>query len=299
MNPPPAAAPSQVISPQSIAAMLLLALLWGLSIPVTKLGLETMPPMLLTALRYAIAVPLFLVLLPGRGRLPRSALPQVALLGILGIGIGQVSQTLGIIGTSASTGTVISAMIPVFVVIFAAWRLRQRVTGWQRLGIALAFAGIAAVAMGQGGEGAARTTLQGAVLVLLSAVTISLYYVWSIEIAARHGTVAVVVWSTMAGFIAMLPWAVAEARRVPFDLTVEAFAAAAYLGLVVTVAGLFLWLWILRTVPARIAASVQFLQPLVGIAASALAFGDPMGPMFLLGGALVLAGVGLTVMRGP
>lgn len=289
MNPPPVAAPSQVISPQSIAAMLLLALLWGLSIPVTKLGLETMPPMLLTALRYAIAVPLFLVLLPGRGRLPRSALPQVVLLGVLGIGIGQVSQTLGIVGTSASTGTVI----------FAAWRLRQRVTGWQRLGIALAFAGIAAVAMGQGGEGAARTTLQGAVLVLLSAVTISLYYVWSIEIAARHGTVAVVVWSTMAGFIAMLPWALAEARRVPFDLTFEAFAAAAYLGLVVTVAGLFLWLWILRTVPARIAASVQFLQPLVGIAASALAFGDPMGPMFLLGGALVLAGVGLTVMRGP
>jgi len=30
--------------------MLLLAILWGLSIPVTKLGLETMPPLVLTLL---------------------------------------------------------------------------------------------------------------------------------------------------------------------------------------------------------------------------------------------------------
>ena len=38
--------------------MLLLAVMWGLSIPVTKLGLLTLPPLTLTALRFAIAVPL-------------------------------------------------------------------------------------------------------------------------------------------------------------------------------------------------------------------------------------------------
>jgi len=32
-----------------IAAMLLLAVIWGLSIPVTKLGLLTLPPLTLTA----------------------------------------------------------------------------------------------------------------------------------------------------------------------------------------------------------------------------------------------------------
>ena len=41
---------------RSVGAMLLLAVMWGLSIPVTKLGLATMPPLTLTVLRFAIAV---------------------------------------------------------------------------------------------------------------------------------------------------------------------------------------------------------------------------------------------------
>ena len=58
-----------------------------------------------------------------------------------------------------------------------------------------------------------------------------------------------------------------------------------------------IWLWLLRTVPARVAASVQFLQPVFGIGASAAMFGDPMGPLFLAGVALVLMGVGLSMIN--
>jgi hypothetical protein len=42
--------------------------------------------------------------------------------------------------------------------------------------------------------------------------------------------------------------------------------AAAYLGVFVTVAGSFLWLHLLRIVPASTAASVQYLQPIIGVA---------------------------------
>lgn len=82
----------------------------------------------------------------------------------------------------------------------------------------------------------------------------------------------------------------------PFRITAEAAGAALYLGLVVTVAGLFLWLHLLRAVPARIAASVQYLQPIVGVAASAAMFGETMGMLFAAGVILVLAGIALSVM---
>jgi drug/metabolite transporter (DMT)-like permease len=62
-------------SATSIGAMLLLAIMWGLSIPVTKLGLETTPPLTLTALRFAVAVPLLFVLSISQ-RLPMHALEQ-------------------------------------------------------------------------------------------------------------------------------------------------------------------------------------------------------------------------------
>src|SRR3546814_7782065 len=133
------------------------------------LCLVPMPPSTLTALRFAIAVPFLFLIALGRHRMPLRAAPKVAALGLLGIGIGQVSQTFGIAGTSASVGTIISAAIPVFIVLFAALRLGQAVTRVQQLGLAAAFGGIALVAFGSGEEAAdlAQTTPTGALLVLL------------------------------------------------------------------------------------------------------------------------------------
>jgi len=71
--------------------MLLLAVMWGLSIPATKLGLQTVPPLTLTAMRFVVAVPLFLVLVMGKERMPWRALPPISALGVLGISLGQVA----------------------------------------------------------------------------------------------------------------------------------------------------------------------------------------------------------------
>jgi drug/metabolite transporter (DMT)-like permease len=285
---------------RSLAALLLLAVMWGLSIPVTKLGLMALPPLTLTALRFAIAMPLLLIYAVRGPRPPRRALPRLAVLGVLGIGIGQVAQAFGVAGTSASVGTIISATIPVFIVFFAALRLRQPVSNRQKLGLLAAFADITLVALGHGQEAAAasRSTPGGAACVLLSALAIAFYYVWSVELTHEHGTAAVAAWSSLFGLIALLPWAGWEMWRFPVHFTVQATGAAVYLGVVVTVAGLILWLNLLRTVPARIAASVQYLQPVIGIAAASIMFGDKLGATFVSGVLFVLGGLGWT-QRSP
>ena len=281
----------------SIGGMILLAVLWGLSIPITKLGLNSMPPITFTTLRFAFAVPFLFLFAIGRYRIPLAALPHVAALGLVGIGIGNLSQSFGIAEASASVSTIVSATIPVFIVILAAMRLGQSVSRVQQFGLAAAFAGVALVALGQGDatNDLAQTTLTGVALVLLSAVAIAFYYVWSVELAARHGTVTIVIWSTLAGFLSLLPFSAWEVANTSFSVTNEALASALYLGLLVSAVGLFLWLWLLRTVPARVAASVQFLQPVFGIGASAAMFGDRMGPLFVAGVVFVLVGVGLSI----
>ncbi|OLL27211.1 EamA family transporter [Burkholderia sp. SRS-W-2-2016] len=283
---------------RNLGALLLLAVMWGLSIPVTKLGLQTVPPLTLTAMRFGIAVPLLLVfVIAGRHSMPWRALPRVAGLGVLGVGVGQVSQTFGVAGTSASVGTIISATIPIFIVFFAALRLRQPVSKLQQLGLFAAFAGIALVALGHEGATAnAQTTVGGAAWVLLSALAIAFYYVWSVELTAAYGTATVAAWSTLSGFFALIPWTVRELWSVTsFHITAQALFAAIYLGVVVTVAGLFMWLNLLRIVPARVAASVQYLQPVVGVVAASAMFGDQLGASFVVGVALVLAGLALTM----
>lgn len=280
-----------------VAAMLLLAVIWGLSIPVTKLGLLTLPPLTLTALRFLVAVPLLMIFALGRFRVPWRALPSIAALGVLGISVGQVAQAFGVEGTSASAGTIISATIPVFVVIFAALRLKQPVTGRQQLGLLAAFAGIALVALGSGSGAtdASKITVIGSIWMLVSALAIAFYYVWSAQLTEEFGTKAIAAWSTLFGFVALLPFAGWEMSHTPIQLTAQAFWVAVYLGVMVTVAGLFLWLQLLRTVPARVAASVQYLQPVFGIAASAAVFGDKLGLLFAAGVVLIMGGLALAV----
>lgn len=282
-------------SPRNVAAMLLLAVMWGLSIPATKLGVMALPPLTLTALRFAIAVPLLFLLVAGTRFPSRDSLPSLTALGVLGVGIGQVAQTYGVEGTSASVSTIISATIPVFIVIFASIRLRQAISSLQKAGLMVAFTGIALVAIGSEGTAEGSSSLAGVGWALLSSVAIGFYYVWSVQLAARIGSATMAAWSTFFGFISLLPLATWELMTVPVEITGLAVGMAAYLGAVVTVGGMFLWIWLAQRVAAGIVASVQYLQPLIGIAVSAALFGDHLGLTFGMGVAMVLAGLGLSL----
>lgn len=283
------------ISALSIAAMLLLAIIWGLSIPATKLALLDIPPLTLTALRFLVAVPLFLLLASRQLRVPWRAMPSILALGVMGISLGNVAQSFGVAGTSASVATIISATIPIFVVIFAALRLNQAVTVRQWFGLVAAFAGIALVATGSGSEaaGASVTTLSGVAWMLISAVAIAFYYIWSAELSDKFGLMAVAAWNGLAGLVVMIPLAGWEIAHTSFEFTPQAVWLTVYLAIMVTVFGLLLWLYLLRNVPARIAASVQYLQPVLGIGLSAALFGDKLGPLFFAGVALILGGLAL------
>lgn len=286
-----------IASAKSILAMLLLAVMWGLSIPITKLGLETVPPLMFTALRFLVAVPLLLILAAGRLRVPLRAVPSIIALGVMGITLGNVAQSFGVQGTSASVGTIISATIPIFIVIFASVRLGQPVARRHWTGLLAAFGGIALVAVGSGSgvDDLSKTTMAGVMWMLVSALAIAFYYIWSAELTDRCGMLPVAAWNAFAGFIAILPLAAYEMAGASHEVTAQAIWAAIYLGVIVTVAGFLLWLYILRAVPARVAASVQYLQPVFGITAASFMFGDQLSPLFVAGVAVILVGLALAV----
>ncbi|HEV2440409.1 MAG TPA: DMT family transporter [bacterium] len=311
---------------RSLGALFLLAIVWGGSIPLTKLGLRDIPPLTLTALRYLAAAPCFLWLLRGRRLPPPRACAAAAGLGLLGIGVGQVSQTLGVRLTPASVATVISALIPVFVVALAAVRLRQPVGGVQIAGLAAALVGVALVAGGDpralpgalgigpprtGAPGVphpvalagfdtivARGVSAGTGLLLLSSVAVALYYVLSVELIERYSVLTIAAVSSLAGAAALTPIAVWELGHAPMRVTVTGIAVVLYLGLLVTVAGLWIWFGALTRLPARIPAALQYLQPIVGVLASAALFDDRLDRWFWTGTALVLAGIALSAGPG-
>ncbi|OLE32152.1 MAG: hypothetical protein AUI36_29200 [Cyanobacteria bacterium 13_1_40CM_2_61_4] len=151
---------------------------------------------------------MFLAVLVRRPLPPARALAAAGALGVLGVGVGQVSQTLGVLRTTASAATVISATIPLLVVVFAALRLRQPVATRQAVGLVVAFGGIGCVVIGTPDRTApvfAAASLIGDALVLLSAVAVALYYVLSTELAARYSVTTVAALTSLAGAGAVTP----------------------------------------------------------------------------------------------
>lgn len=63
------------------------------------------------------------------------------------------------------------------------------------------------------------------------------------------------------------------------------------------VAGLC-FVWGLRRVPASHASTFTLLEPLVAVVIAGLAFHEELGPLSVVGGALILAGAALVVVRG-
>lgn len=289
--------PPHPLTLKSMVLMLLLALIWGLSIPITKIGLASLSPLGLTVLRFAIAVPPSLLLLIGKPMLPVRVVFLNGALGVLGIGVGQLAQSYGVAYTSASVATVISAAIPLLVAIFAAIHLKQSVSLVQKLGLFAAFAGIALIALGResGSAEALHDNLFGSALLLLSAIAIAFYYVWSVNLTNRYGAIAVSAWSTLFGFLSLLPMAWIELKDTPLLITQDALLCAAYLGLLVTVVGLFLWLNILNAVSASVAASIQYLQPLIGVVAAAYWLNEALDGVFAMGSFLVMLGIVLAI----
>src|SRR5579871_2725696 len=122
----PTETPSSAIPLSAIGALILLAIIWGGSIPATKLALVDTRPLTVTVLRFLSAAPCCLPLLWGK-RLP----PTRPLLIMLGLGalsalVGQTLQVLGVDLTTASVGTMIGATIPIMFVLLAALRLGQK-----------------------------------------------------------------------------------------------------------------------------------------------------------------------------
>lgn len=86
-----------------------------------------------------------------------------------------------------------------------------------------AFVEILLVTVGNGDDllATSSASLIGAVLMVISALALSYYSVWSIELTETHGAVIVAAWSTFFGFLTFLPLAGWEIWQISPQITVE------------------------------------------------------------------------------
>jgi drug/metabolite transporter (DMT)-like permease len=287
----PTASPAPVDA-RAGAAMTLLCLVWSLQQISLKAVADQASPMLMVALRSAIALVLLGLLMRQRGEAPGTGRWQPGLLAgaLFGLEYLLVAQALQL--THASHVVIFLYTAPLFAALGLHLRLpAERLAPLQWAGIVLAFAGIALVFLG--GQGASGGALLGDLLALAAgaawgATTITLR---CSRLAAAPAT-ETQLYQLLGAFALLLP-AAALGGQWHFQPTIQVWGHLAFQALVVSFASFLAWCALLRRYLASQLGAFAFLTPLFGVALGIWLLGERPEAGFIAGSGLVLAGITL------
>ena len=272
----------------AVAALVTAGLLWGTTVPLSKLALQWLAPGWLTVIRFGLAAAVLLA--AGRPGLRAAFTPKILVSGALGYGGSVIVQNAGIARTSVTHAALLIGAVPVLVAIIAAlWHHSvARPVAW--VGFVVSLGGVGLITGGSGGG----ATLAGDGLVLISLLIGATFTVAQVRLLPGRDPVAVTAVQFLAAAVAALAFTLVTegAPAVPAGPgPVLAVGALAAFG---TLVPFTLFAFGQSRVSAEVAGAFLNLEPLVGAIAGVAIFGNPLGPVQVGGGAAIVAGIGLS-----
>ena len=280
----------------------------GSTVVVSKLIAQDIEPFAATVLRHALALPVFLALMRWHGqRLPRVGRRDALLLTVQAAAGSVGYSVLLILGVSlarASDAGIVAGTLPAAAALFSALLLGERPGLRLVLSIALATAGVMAVALApeSAPPGGASTRLAGIALVLAAVACEAVFILANKRLSQPIPALALSMLMSTGGLLlsALPAWLVAQAT--PSTFTVPALAGVLYYAWVPTVGGFLLWYaGSARTSGVRASLATVWL-PVAALLLSVVFLGESIRSWQWLGLGCVVAALllaSLPAARGP
>jgi drug/metabolite transporter (DMT)-like permease len=263
---------------------------------------ESIGPFTLSALRFALAVLCFGVLLrarPPTERRPGPDLPLLLAMALTGVAFFAPTLYGGLRETTAVNATLINGLGPLITGLLTALLIREPFSARQGIAALLGLIGVGIVI--SGGSPTFWRSLQGrrGDLMVLAALTLwGLYSVLGRRVMARRSALSTTALSMALALPLLIPAALIEQRFLPLRGGPEVALAVLYIGIAPTVLGFLAWNAGVRRLGPGGAMMFYNTLPLYGALLGHFLLREPLGLAHLIGGALIL-GAGLWAAASP
>jgi len=297
------------------AGLLTLYFVWGSTYIGIRIGVETIPPFLMAAVRFLIAGSILLgwealtafrhradpaVATEQRPRLPtRREWRDSAIVGGLLLFGGMGMVALGERTVPAGIAAILVALLPVWVAVLGRIFFGERLPAAVVIGIVIGLVGVIVLVGPFGTGGRMAFDPFGIVCLILSPLcwgTGSLYSSHRAVLPPRPLTATGV--QMICGGAVLLVGSLLAGELATFDpaaVSTRSLAGLAYLTTVGSLVGFTTYVWLLRVAPLPKIATYAYVNPVVAFVLAGILLGEPISSRTVVAGAVIVFAVALIV----
>ncbi len=265
-------------------ALLSMTVLWGGTFPIAKIGMESISPILLIAIRFTIAAAFLLLFVRKVFPFPPGALAKGSVLALF-LFLGFVAQNIGLTITTASKSAFITGLMVLFVPLLQFVIERRAPKVGNIVGILVVVTGLWLLTSPEG-----ASLNAGDALTLVCAVLFAVYIVY-LDVVSRDMSALQLLFIQMTSTAVFAIAATLVFEPVRFSWNGQAIAALLYLTFLATLLTTYVQTrYQKETTPTR-AVVIFSIEPVIASVLAYLILGEVLGPLGALGGGLIIAGV--------
>lgn len=288
----------------AFGAFLIVCVVWGTTYLAIRVAVETIPPLLLTAMRFIIAGVVMIAVARVRGeRIPTqpATLANLALVGLLMVGVGNLAVVWAEQWVPSGLAALFVATAPFWMAIIEMFRRDgERLDTRRAIGMLIGFAGVGMLVTPKGAGGVYDMHFVAGALVMqlgslgwqLGSVR-SKYHLQHVPLMAS-ASLQMLFGGIIVGIVALL---IGEPARLSF--TPRTFAALAYLTIFGSIIAYSAYVYMLAHMRTTESTLYAYVNPVVAVILGWLILREELTWVSIVAMCVILAGVALVQTGGP
>lgn len=259
-----------------------------------------MMPKAIIFLRVSVTVLVFGLLhfiLPSE-KVEKKDLFKLAICAVFGVAVNQILFFEGLNLSTPINASIIITVIPVLILIFSHYILKEKITHMKVFGIMLGAAGALLVILSAGKGDFRSDTMLGNLLIFINAMSWALYLVLIKPLMAKYDSVTIMKWVFFFGLIIIFPFTLTSFTATSFiSIPLKIWMSISFVVIGATIIAYFLNNYSLKKVSPSINGIYIYLQPLVASIVAILFGKDDLTAIKTIAAIMIMAGVYFVTRR--